>query len=64
MTIFFHKYACKQYENKVSANFNNNISNNFYSNGPVSYAITPMAITKNPAIWNVYAVLHENRHAV
>lgn len=64
LTIFFHKYASKQFEIKVAANFNNNIPNNYYNNGSISYAATPMAITKNPSIWNAYAVLHEMRHAV
>lgn len=64
LTIFFHKYASKQFEIKVAANFSNNIPNNYYNNGSISYAATPMAITKNPSIWNAYAVLHEMRHAV
>ena len=64
LMIFFHKYVCKQYGNKVSANFKNNISNNYYDGILVNYAVNGMAVTKNSSIWDIYVVFHENRHAV
>ena len=63
---YFHKYAENKYDHETKFDIKESNGNSFYdpNTDSIQYSKAPMKVNLYPAIWNIFDVLHENRHGV